>query len=112
MRIIIATVLFVVGLIYFFQNDFDIKTCEFVDMQDEVILVCPDPKFRAAYGFYRNTNPKMIVLRHLDETTIDHECMHYVLYQFVGKDLANVGVQHDIIHLHQLCNTSIKNLIY
>lgn len=112
MKTITIAIIFIIGVIYFFQNDFDIKKCEYVKMEDEKLLVCPDKRFRAAKGFYLKTEPHAIVFRSIDDETIDHECMHYVLYQFVGKNLANTGVQHDIIHKHQLCNTSIKSLIY
>lgn len=109
MRTIIVVILFILGTVYFFQNDFDIKTCEYID--DPKLLVCLDKRFRAAQGFYRDTTPKMIVLRSFDTETIDHECLHYVLYQFAGQDVSNSQIQHKIIHLHQLCNQKIKSLI-
>lgn len=115
MRIIILILLFTLSGIYFFQNDFDIKTCKYVYLsfptEDQKLLVCPDSRFRAASGFYIQTGAQAIVLRKTDEETIDHECMHYTLDQFIGADLKEESIQHKIIHIHQLCNKKIKELI-
>lgn len=106
------TVLFLTvgGLIWFFQNDFDIKTCEYVNVENDKLLVCPDKRFRAALGFYKTTVPHAIVLRSTDPVTIDHECMHYVLYKYVGEDMRLEKIQHKLIHDHQLCNAKIEAL--
>ena len=90
-------------------TDYNLKNCQFIQVVNKKLLVCFEKQVGNTLGLYTPKN-KVIVLSDMSEDTIQHECIHFSLYENVGADLSDEKVQHNIIKLTNECQSAIKQI--